>query len=300
MKKELFTGVGTALVTPFKEGVVDYEALRRLVAYQVDRGADALIVCGTTGEAPTLSALEKLRCVAAVAETVNGRIPVIAGSTTNDTAYSVKLSRLAVQEGADGILAVTPYYNRPMPSGLIRHFLSIAEGAGKPTLIYNIPTRTACDISDAVYDALAPHPMIAGIKEASGSVSRAAALTARYGEELPLYSGNDDLTLPILSLGGRGVISVCSNLFPTEMHSLCAYALGGNYGEAQKEYRALLPLMQALFRETNPIPVKTAMAILGFCSDEMRLPLSKARSETVERLRCELSRFLREEELKKV
>lgn len=294
MKQELFFGVGTALVTPFSGGAVDYTALRRLAAYQVERGADALVVCGTTGEAPTLTSLEKLRCVAAVAEEVKGRIPVIAGTTTNDTAYSVRLSKLAVKEGADGILAVTPYYNRPMSSGLIRHFLSIAEGAGKPTLIYNIPSRSACEVSDVVYDALAPHPLVCGIKEASGSVSRAASLAARYGDALPLYSGNDDLTLPILAVGGRGVISVASNLFPTELHTLCSLFFEGREEEALALYRSLLPLMQSLFAETNPIPVKAAMSLLGFCSDELRLPLGRARSETVERLRRELSEFLHE------
>ena len=284
MKSLLFSGVGTALITPFSDGKVDYAALKRLCAYQADRGADALIVCGTTGEAPTLTAIEKLHVVATACEAVGGKIPVIAGTTTNDTTYSMRLSRLAVKEGADGILAVTPYYNRPTAEGLLAHFKAIAETCERPVLLYNIPLRACCEISDAVYDGLAGHPLIAGIKEASGSVSRAASLVASYGDDLPLYSGNDDLTLPILSVGGKGVISVASNLFPAEMHILCECWERGKVSECLALYRDLLPLMHALFLETNPIPVKAAMAHLGFCSAEIRLPLTEAKPSSVERL----------------
>ncbi|MBE6637307.1 MAG: 4-hydroxy-tetrahydrodipicolinate synthase [Ruminococcaceae bacterium] len=284
MKSLLFSGVGTALITPFADGKVDYAALKRLCAYQADHGADALIVCGTTGESPTLTAIEKLRIVAAACEAVEGKIPVIAGTTTNDTTYSMRLSRLAVKEGADGILAVTPYYNRPTAEGLLAHFQAIAETSERPLILYNIPSRAGCEISDAVYDGLADHPLIAGVKEASGSVSRAASLVAAYGDDLPLYSGNDDLTLPILSIGGKGVISVASNLFPTEMHTLCVLWKSGRVSECLSLYRDILPLMHALFLETNPIPVKAAMAELGFCSPEIRLPLTEAKPTTMARL----------------
>ncbi len=284
MKPILFTGVATALVTPFSDGRVDYIALKRLASYQMDHGADALVVCGTTGEAPTLTALEKLRCVTAVAEAVNGRIPVIAGTTTNDTGYSVRLSRLACREGADGILAVTPYYNRPMSEGLTSHFLSLADEVGKPLIVYNIPSRTGCEVKNDTYDALADHPLIVGIKEASGSLSRASELAARYEGKLAVYSGNDDQTLPTLAVGGKGVISVVSNLFPYEMHLLCRLWEEGKTAECLTLHRQLLPLMKAVFAETNPIPVKAAMDVLGFCSAEVRLPLTAAKPETLAKL----------------
>ena len=185
-KAKLFEGVATALVTPFHDGAADLASLRRLVRYQIGHGADALVIAGTTGEAPTLSALEKLRCVSAAAEASEGRVPIIAGTTTNDTAYSLRLSRLACREGADAVLAVAPYYNRPTTTGLICHFRTLADEIGKPILLYNVPSRTGCELTDAVYDALADHPLVAGIKEASGSVSRAAALIERYGDRLPV------------------------------------------------------------------------------------------------------------------
>ena len=284
-KPKLFDGVATALVTPFRDGAPDLTSLKRLVRYQIDRGADALVIAGTTGEAPTLTALEKLRCVSAAAEAAEGRVPIIAGTATNDTTYSVRLSRLASREGADAILAVTPYYNRPTPEGLIRHFLTLAEEAGKPILLYNVPSRTGSDLPDAVYEALAGHPAVAGVKEASGSVSRVSVLIERYRDRLPVYSGNDDITLPILAVGGAGVVSVVSNLFPTEVHELCRQWAAGNREEAFRLHRMLFPLARALFAEPNPIPVKAAMVELGFCSSELRLPLTPACEETVRRLR---------------
>lgn len=292
MKKELFYGVATALVTPFADRRVDDEGLRRLARYQVDHGADALVVCGTTGEAPTLTEEERLQCIATVVDEVGGEVPVIAGTTGNDTDRSVRLSRLAAEVGADAILAVTPYYNRPTAEGLIRHFLSVAEGAGKPILLYNIPSRTGCMLTNEVYDALSPHPLVAGVKEASGSISRAAELIERYGETLPLYSGNDDQVLPTLAVGGRGIVSVASNLLPTEVHQLCALWREGKVSEALTLYQSLLPLMKALFVETNPIPVKAGMAYLGFCSDQMRLPMTKAKEGTVKEILRALSPLL--------
>ncbi len=285
MKCNLFTGVATALVTPFRDGKVDYIALRRLAAYQIDRGVDALVVCGTTGESPTLTPLEKLRCVAAVVGEANGRVPVIAGIATNDTSYSAKLSRLAAKEGADGILAVAPYYNRPTPEGMAAHFKAIAERAEKPLILYNVPSRTSSDILMATYDALADHPLIVGVKEASGSISKASELTSRFEGRLAVYTGNDDQTLPALAVGAKGVISVVSNLFPYEMHRLCELWWEGKIKECLALHRELLPLMKAIFTESNPIPVKAAMAELGFCSPELRLPLTPAKPETLARVK---------------
>ncbi len=284
MSGELFRGAATALVTPFRSGAVDYAALKRLAEYQVDHGADALVVSGTTGEAPTLSALEKLKCVSAVAEAVRGRVPVIAGTGTNDTGFSSRLSKLAAREGADAILAVAPYYNKPTGEGMIRHFTKIAEASGKPVIVYNIPSRTGCDISDDTYEALARSGTVCGIKEASGSVSRAAELIRRFGDRLDLYSGNDDLTLPLLSVGAKGVISVASNVLPLEMHLLCSLWFDKKFDECRALYYELLPFMHALFRESNPIPVKAAMDYLGFCGGELRLPMTPAKPETAENI----------------
>lgn len=292
MRKELFRGAATALVTPFSDGGVDYRALKRLAGYQVSHGADALVVCGTTGESPTLSALEKLRCVSAVCEEVGGRIPVIAGTGTNDTGFSARLSHLACREGADAVLAVAPYYNRPTADGMTGHFLKIAESCGRPLILYNVPSRTGSDIPDAVLESLCKTGAVCGIKEASGSVSRAARIIGRYGKYIDLYSGNDDLTLPLLSIGAKGVISVASNLLPLELHELCRLWFEGRHGECERLYYELLPLMTALFAESNPIPVKAAMAHLGFCSGEVRLPLTAAKPETVAELVTSLKPLL--------
>lgn len=281
MKKELFRGAATALVTPFCSGGVDYKALKRLAGYQVSHGADALVICGTTGESPTLSALEKLRCVSAVCEEVAGRIPVIAGTGTNDTGFSCRLSRLACREGADAVLAVAPYYNRPTADGMVSHFQKIAEACGKPLILYNVPSRTGSDIPDAVFERLCSTGAVCGVKEASGSVSQAADIIGKFGSCIDLYSGNDDLTLPLLSIGAKGVISVASNLLPLELHELCRLWFDGKYAECRALYYELLPLMHALFAESNPIPVKAAMAHLGFCTGEVRLPLTEAKQSTV-------------------
>ena len=271
MRKELFRGAATALVTPFSDGGVDYRALKRLAGYQVSHGADALVVCGTTGESPTLSALEKLRCVSAVCEEVGGRIPVIAGTGTNDTGF---------------------YYNRPTADGMTGHFLKIAESCGRPLILYNVPSRTGSDIPDAVLESLCKTGAVCGIKEASGSVSRAARIIGRYGKYIDLYSGNDDLTLPLLSIGAKGVISVASNILPLVLHELCRLWFEGRHGECERLYYELLPLMTALFAESNPIPVKAAMAHLGFCSGEVRLPLTAAKPETVAELVTSLKPLL--------
>lgn len=291
MKNPLFKGAATALITPFSDGKIDIKALKKLTEFQIEEGIDALVVCGTTGEAPTLTRKEKIEITAAVAEVSNGRVPVIAGTTCNDTASSVELSREAVSVGADGILAVTPYYNRPGASGLLRHFLTIAEGAGKPTILYNIPSRTGTDIPDSVYDGFASHPMAAGVKEASGSISKCAYIASRFGSELPLYSGNDDMTLPVLAIGGYGVISVVSNMFPKQMSRLCKL-YETDREECLKLYHRFIPLMRSLFTETNPMPIKSGMEKLGICRSELRLPLTRASSKCEEMLFAEIDRFI--------
>lgn len=291
MKKPLFNGTATALVTPFRDGKVDVEALKKLTEFQISEGIDAIVVCGTTGEAPTLTRKEKIEITAVVCETSNGRVPIIAGTTCNDTASSIELSKEAVRAGADGILAVTPYYNRPGASGLLRHFLSIAEGAGVPTILYNIPSRTGCDIPESVYDGFASHPMAAGVKEASGSISKCAYIAGRFGAELPLYSGNDDMTLPVISIGGCGVISVVSNMFPRQMAELCRL-YETNREECKKQYHRFVPLMRSLFTETNPMPIKSGMEKLGLCRSELRLPLTRASAKCEETLYSEIDKFL--------
>jgi 4-hydroxy-tetrahydrodipicolinate synthase len=290
MKKILFKGAATALITPFKDGEVDIEVLKKLTEFQIEQGISALVVCGTTGEAPTLSSKEKIKCVSTVCEACRGRVPVIAGTTTNDTASSVNLSKEAVREGADGILAVTPYYNRPSASGLLRHFLSVAEGVGKPTILYNIPSRTGSDISESVYEGFSTHPMAAGVKEASGSISKCAYITSSFGDSLPLYSGNDDMTLPVLAVGGVGVISVVSNMFPRQMSELCRL-YETNAEECLSLYKAFVPLMRSLFTETNPMPIKSAMAYLKLCSGELRLPLTRASGECERVLFTQMEKF---------
>ncbi len=291
MKKPLFKGAATALITPFQNGKIDIPTLKKLTEFQISEGIDAIVVCGTTGEAPTLTKKEKIQITEVVCEVSNGRVPIIAGTTCNDTASSVELSREAVRAGADGILAVTPYYNRPGSSGLLRHFLTIAEGVGAPTILYNIPSRTGCDIPDSVYDGFSSHPMAAGVKEASGSISKCAYIASRFGSELPLYSGNDDMTLPVVSIGGYGVISVVSNMFPKEMSELCKL-----YETDKKKcltlYHRFIPLMRALFTETNPMPIKSGMEKLGLCRSELRLPLTRASSKCEETLFNEIERFI--------
>lgn len=279
-ENQLFCGVGTALITPFRKGRVDYTALKMLTRRQIEGGVAALVVIGTTGEAPTLTAREKIEAIAAVAEENGGRLPLIAGTGSNDTAASVALTKEAVAAGADGILAVSPYYNRPTSDGLILHYQRIAEAAGKPLIVYNVPSRTGCDIPLSVYEGLREEPLVFGIKEASGSVARSEELLSRFGDRYAVYSGNDDLILPILSIGGSGVISVLSNLLPYECTALCRLFWEGKNEEARALALDLYPLCRALFAESNPIPIKSAVSMVSDVSAEVRLPLTEATSVT--------------------
>ncbi len=272
-KSSIFTGAATAIVTPFKNGAIDYESFGKIIDAQIEGGIDAIVVAGTTGEAATLTHEEHCECIKYTVEKVEGRVPVIAGTGSNDTAYGIELSKYACEVGADALLLVTPYYNKANPKGLIKNFLETADKTDKPIILYNVPSRTGCNISLPVYRELAKHERIVAVKEASGNLSAIAELFAECGDYFDIYSGNDDQIVPMMSLGGKGVISVLSNLLPRETHDMCQYCLDGNFAEAAKMQLKYLKLINALFCEVNPIPVKTAMSLLGACDIEMRLPL---------------------------
>ena len=273
LKKSIFTGAATAIITPFKNGAVDYESFGKIIDAQISGGIDAIVVAGTTGEAAPLTHEEHCECIKYVVEKVEGRVPVIAGTGSNDTAYGIELSQYACEVGADALLLVTPYYNKATPKGLIKNFLETADKTNKPIILYNVPSRTGCNISLPVYKELAKHERIVAVKEASGNISAIAELIAECGDSYDIYSGNDDQIVPIMSLGGKGVISVLSNLLPKETHDMCVNCFEGRYTDAAKMQLDYLKLINALFCEVNPIPVKTAMAELGMCDIEMRLPL---------------------------
>ena len=275
----LFTGCATALITPFRGGEIDKDAFIRLLQRQIEGGVDALVVAGTTGESPTLTDAEKEWLFTASVKEVaaSGRkIPVIAGTGSNNTRRAVELSRMAEDCGVDGLLVVTPYYNKASEEGLIRHYEAITKATSLPVIPYHVPSRTGCKMSPAACKRLSALPRMAGLKDATGDVSFTARVAALCGDSLPLYSGNDDLTLPVLSLGGLGVISVVSNLCPAAMTRLCRLWREGKTGDATALQLSLIPLCDALFCEVNPIPVKAAMEMLGLCTAEVRLPLAAA------------------------
>ena len=282
--KQLFTGVGTALITPFQDGKVDEEAFVRLIEFQIREGVSALIVAGTTGEGSTLSGEEHARLIALAVETVKGRVPVIAGTGSNDTAAAIRKTRAACEAGADGVLLVTPYYNKTTQRGLIAHYRAIADASEKPCILYNVPGRTGLNMLPETVAALADHPRIAAVKEASGNISQVARIRRLCGDQVAIYSGNDDQTLPMLSLGALGVISVASNVLPREMSDLCALWFAGKTREAEKAQLRLLDVMNTLMSETNPIPVKAACARMGYGKNEVRLPLVPMEEEKVDRL----------------
>ena len=273
LKKTIFTGAATAIVTPFKNGAIDYDRFGRIIEDQIANSIDAIVVAGTTGEAATLTHEEHCDCVRYVVEKVEGRVPVIAGTGSNDTAYGIELSQYACEVGADALLLVTPYYNKATPKGLIKNFMETADKTDKPIILYNVPSRTGCNIPMSVYRELAKHERIVAVKEASGNISAIAELIAECGDSFDVYSGNDDQIVPIMSLGGKGVISVLSNVLPRETHQMVQMCLDNNYHGATEMQLHYLKLIGALFCEVNPVPVKTAMAELGWCDVEMRLPL---------------------------
>jgi len=285
MKKPFFTGVCTALVTPFLGDVVNYPLLELLLRRQIDAGIEAVVLCGTTGESPTLSDCEKLEIFRRCARYVAGRCKIIAGTGSNDTQHAVALSAAAETAGADALLVVSPYYNKATPEGLLTHYAAIANAVHIPVIIYNVPSRTGVDIPVSVYRKLSQIPNIAGVKEASTDMSKISKIRASCPDSFALWSGNDDLTAPIIALGGQGVISVLSNVLPEQTQALARAALDGDFDTAADLQLRLLPLMEALFREVNPIPVKAAMKLVGYDCGPCRLPLTPASSETVAKLK---------------
>lgn len=283
-KTTIFTGAAVAIVTPFKNNQVDYESLAALIERQIENSTDAIVICGTTGESSTLTDEEHKECIRFCVEKTAGRAPVIAGTGSNDTDYAIALSKYACEVGADALLLVTPYYNKATPKGLIKHFTAIADATDKPIILYNVPSRTGVNISLPVYKELAKHERIVAAKEASGNISAVAALAEACGNSLDIYSGNDDQIVPILSLGGKGVISVLSNVVPKDTHDIVALWNEGKTKESLALQLKYLDLINALFCEVNPVPVKTAMGLMGLCADEMRLPLCEMEDSNKERL----------------
>ena len=274
MKNTIFTGAATAIVTPMTEAGVDYENFARLIDRQIEAGIDAIVVAGTTGEASTLSDDEHKEVIRYCVERVAGRVPVIAGTGSNDTAYAIGLTKYACEVGADAVLLVTPYYNKATQKGLIKFFTDIADASSVPCILYNVPSRTGCNIAPATVAELANHPNIVAIKEASGNISQIAQVAHLCGDKIDIYSGNDDQIVPVLSLGGKGVISVLSNLLPAETSKLCHDYLDGNSVPATQKQLEYLPLIDALFCEVNPIPVKAAMSKMGYGENYLRVPLT--------------------------
>lgn len=274
MKELIFTGSAVAMITPMcDDGSVNFAELKKMAEFQVESGTDALVVCGTTGESATLEDDEHLECIRCVVEAVQGRVPVIAGTGSNNTAHAVMMSKEAAALGADALLLVTPYYNKTSQAGLVKSFFTIADSANLPAIIYNVPSRTGVNIQPEIALELSRHPMIRGLKEASGNIAQVVRIAALCGEELPLYSGNDDQVVPLLSVGGKGVISVAANVAPAQMHQMCQLWFGGKTKESAAMQLELSELCSALFCDVNPIPVKAAMNMLGWDAGDCRLPL---------------------------
>ena len=276
----VFRGVATALITPTTEDGVDYGAFGRLIDWQIDEGINALVIAGTTGEGSTLSTEEHDAVIRYAVERAAGRVPIIAGTGSNNTAHAIELTKAACAAGADAMLVVTPYYNKATQKGLIQMYTAIADASTKPLILYNVPSRTGVNIAPETYAALADHPNIAGFKEANGDISAIVKTMSLVGGRLALYSGNDDQTVPLLSMGGSGVISVLSNVMPARTVEMCRRFWDGDIQGSAKLQCELLPLINALFSEVNPIPVKAAMAAMGFCENHLRLPLTQMEDRT--------------------
>ena len=274
MKKPVFTGAAVAIITPMhQDGSIHYDALRQIIEDQIARGTDAIVICGTTGECSTMTDQEQLATIKFAVDTVAHRVPVIAGAGSNDTAHGCALAAGAAASGADALLMVTPYYNKTSQAGLVAHFTAMAEAGGIPVILYNVPSRTGVNIKPETVKKLSEHPLINGIKEASGNIAQVAQIAALCGDEINIYSGNDDQVVPLLSLGGKGVISVVSNIAPTLLHDCCKAWFDGDTAEARRLQLEMLPLSDAMFCDVNPIPVKYAMNLLGWEAGKCRLPL---------------------------
>lgn len=284
MKKPIFQGMATAMVTPMTSDGVDYDALGRFIDFQVDSGINALVAVGTTGESATLSPRERNEVIRFTVDRVNGRVPVIAGTGTNDTTHAIEYSRSACEIGVDALLVVTPYYNKATQNGLIAHYTAIADQVTKPIILYNVPSRTGCNLLPATIQALSAHPNIAAVKEASGNMSQVVELFARCGDDMAVYSGEDGLTVPFLSMGGMGTISVLSNVVPREAVAMADAFFSGDVKTAAAMQCRMLPLINCLFSEVNPIPAKAAVSAMGYGEEHLRLPLTPMEPETRKKL----------------
>ena len=274
MKKSVFTGVATAIVTPMNEQGVDYVNFEKLIDWQIKEGINAIVVAGTTGEGSTLTDAEHRAVLKFAVDKIAGRVPVIAGTGSNDISYAIELTKYACEIGADAMLVVTPYYNKATQNGLIKSFTAVADASTKPIILYNVPSRTGCNITPETCAELAKHPNIVAIKEASGNISQIAKLASLVGDDFDIYSGNDDQIVPLMSLGGKGVISVLSNVIPKETVRICDSFFAGNVKESAALQLKYIDLIDALFSEVNPIPVKAAVAAMGFGENYLRLPLT--------------------------
>lgn len=274
MKTPIFEGMASAIITPLNEKGIDFELFAKLIEWQIAEGIDGIVVCGTTGEGSTLTDEEHKAAIEFMVKQVAGRVPVIAGTGSNDTDYAIELTKHACQIGVDGVLTVTPYYNKATQKGLIKSFTAIADASTVPVILYNVPSRTGVNIAPKTVLELSKHPNINAIKEASGDISQIAEIAHLCGDNINIYSGNDDQVVPIMSLGGKGCISVLSNLLPKEASEMCRLFREGDVKTAAEMQLKYIPLINALFSEVNPIPVKAAMAKMGFCEDYLRLPLT--------------------------
>lgn len=291
MKQPVFTGSGVAIITPFTNDGIDYPALARLLDFQLENGTDAIIVCGTTGEAAAMSYEERVRAIEAVVRHVDGRVPVIAGTGSNNTENAITLSRDASSAGVDALLVVTPFYNKATPKGLIRHYTAVADAVEKPVILYHVPSRTGVKCTAEIYAALAEHPNIVGVKEAGGDLALVQKTRELCPEDFYIWSGNDDETAPIMLFGGKGVISVAANVMPGEMHRLTEACLKGDFVTAGRMQLKLRKLCEALFWEVNPIPVKTALAMMGYCQERFRSPMCEMEPENREQLAGVLAEY---------
>ena len=274
MKKTIFTGMATALVTPMTPEGIDYEAFGRFIDFQIDSGINALVAMGTTGENATIEHWDQTEVIRYTVDRAAGRVPVIAGTGTNNTAHVIENTKRACEAGADAVLVVTPYYNKATQSGLITHFTAVADVSTVPVILYNVPGRTGCNIQPKTLAVLAEHPNIVALKEASGNMAQFMEIMRLVGDKLDVYSGEDALTVPMMSVGGKGAISVLSNVVPAKAVAMTDAALAGNFEEAARLQLEMLPLIDALFSQVNPIPAKAAVSAMGFCQDYLRLPLT--------------------------
>ncbi|MBQ9268355.1 MAG: 4-hydroxy-tetrahydrodipicolinate synthase [Oscillospiraceae bacterium] len=286
MKKPLFTGSNVAIVTPmYEDESVNFEKLGELIEFHIANGTSAITICGTTGEAPTLKDPEHLAAIKYTVEKVAGRIPVIAGTGSNYTSHAIEFSQEAAKYGADGVLLVTPYYNKSTPKGLIRHYTKIVDSANIPAILYNVPSRTGVSLTVPIYKELSKHPLINGVKEASGSTDIVLRTLDACGDDLNIWSGNDNQIVPFMAMGAKGVISVLANICPKETAEMADACLAGDYQKAAAMQISYMELIDALFCEVNPIPVKTAMNLIGMNAGPLRLPLCEMEDSNVERLK---------------